>query len=144
MTFPLFRVVSHPLGDRSSNPWLSVEHISLPLSPTLSIHLKSLFQSPCCVKPSLTKKSTRSNADLTSCSSIRSFCTRFLTGKDQRVDAIIFAHEYQHIGPAALLSPTDPSAGGSKREAGSLATFLMITLLLPALLVAPVRGTFAS
>jgi hypothetical protein len=55
------------------------------------------------------------------------------------VDAIIFAHEYQHIGPAALLSPTDPSAGGSKREAGSLATFLMITLLLPALLVAPVE-----
>jgi hypothetical protein len=77
--------------------------------------------------------------DIESPSSIRSFCTRFLTGKNQRVDAIIFAHEYQHVGAAALLSLTDPSTNASKREAASLATFLMITLLLPALLVAPVE-----
>ncbi|KAF5374678.1 hypothetical protein D9615_008988 [Tricholomella constricta] len=78
--------------------------------------------------------------DLTSPSSIRSFCTRFLTGSDQRIDAIIFAHEYQHIGSAAFVSRTQTLEDiTSKREAGSLATFLMTTLLLPALLVAPVE-----
>lgn len=77
--------------------------------------------------------------DLTSPSSIRSFCTRFLTAKDQRVDAIIFAHEYQHIGSTTLLSRTSALENASKREAGSLATFLIITLLLPALLLAPVE-----
>ena len=77
------------------------------------------------------------HCDLASPSSIRSFCTRFLTGKDQRVDAIIFAHEYQHIGSARFLSRTDAQGNAAKREVGSLATFLIVTLLLPALLVAP-------
>ncbi|KAG5636038.1 hypothetical protein H0H81_009311 [Sphagnurus paluster] len=78
--------------------------------------------------------------DLASPSSIRSFCTRFLTGADQRIDAIIFAHEYQHVGSAAAFSGKQtPADNMSKREAGSLATFLITTLLLPALLVAPVE-----
>ncbi|KAI0688989.1 hypothetical protein BC835DRAFT_1418884 [Cytidiella melzeri] len=75
------------------------------------------------------------HADLTSPKSIREFCTKFLTGDDQRLDAVVFAHEYACIG----------SFFGSKaqlkeqREAASLATFLISTLLLPALLVAPVE-----
>ena len=75
--------------------------------------------------------------DITSPSSIRSFCTRFLTGKDQRIDAVIFAHEYRHIGSPAFLSQSDALSDASARETGALATFLLITLLLPALLVAP-------
>ncbi|KAG6901751.1 hypothetical protein C0995_008316 [Termitomyces sp. Mi166 len=76
--------------------------------------------------------------DLSSPSSIRSFCTRFLTGSDQRIDAIIFAHEYNHIGSSGLVARTQTlEDAASKREAASLATFLITTLLLPALLVAP-------
>lgn len=76
--------------------------------------------------------------DLSSPSSIRSFCTRFLTGSDQRIDAIIFAHEYSHIGSSGLVSRTKTlEDAASKREAASLATFLITTLILPALLVAP-------
>jgi len=74
--------------------------------------------------------------DLSSPNSVHSFCSRFLTGQDQRLDALVFAHEYQHIG--SLLSPR-PQWEAGKREAGSLSTFLMVTLLLPALLVAPVE-----
>lgn len=78
--------------------------------------------------------------DLSSPSSIRSFCTRFLTGADQRIDAIILAHEYHHIGSAAVLPQTQtPEEVALKRETASLATFLITTLLLPALLVAPVE-----
>ncbi|PFH47364.1 hypothetical protein AMATHDRAFT_77243 [Amanita thiersii Skay4041] len=75
--------------------------------------------------------------DLNSPSSIRSFCTRFLTGQDQRLDAILFAHEYQHIGPLQFFSNRRESNDAQAREANSLATFLIITLLLPVLLVAP-------
>ncbi|KAG6885091.1 hypothetical protein C0993_005974 [Termitomyces sp. T159_Od127] len=76
--------------------------------------------------------------DLSSPSSIRSFCTRFLTGSDQRIDAIVFAHEYNHIGSSVLVSRTQTlEDAASKREAASLATFLITTLILPALLVAP-------
>lgn len=73
--------------------------------------------------------------DLTSPASIRSFCTRFLTGKETRLDAIIFAHEYQHIG--SILSREDPAELNRRRQEASLATFLVLTLLLPVLLVAP-------
>lgn len=73
--------------------------------------------------------------DLTSPASIRSFCTRFLTGKETRLDAIIFAHEYQHIG--SILSLEDPAEVNRRRQEASLATFLVLTLLLPVLLVAP-------
>ncbi|EDR07848.1 uncharacterized protein LACBIDRAFT_327594 [Laccaria bicolor S238N-H82] len=69
--------------------------------------------------------------DVSSPASIRSFCTRFLTGQDQRIDAIIFAHEYHQIG--SFFSRKDKE---KERNEGSLATFLITTLLLPALLVA--------
>ncbi|PBK79907.1 hypothetical protein ARMGADRAFT_1049090 [Armillaria gallica] len=76
--------------------------------------------------------------DLSSPSSIHAFCTRFMAGQDQRLDALLFAHEYQHLGSFEFLSP--PTAELQKeRETRSLATFLLITLLLPALLVAPVE-----
>ncbi|EDR07697.1 uncharacterized protein LACBIDRAFT_298117 [Laccaria bicolor S238N-H82] len=72
--------------------------------------------------------------DVSSPASIRSFCTRFLTGQDQRIDAIILAHEYHQIG--SFFSRMDKE---KERNVGSLATFLITTLLLPALLVAPVE-----
>ena len=68
---------------------------------------------------------------------MRSFCTRFLTSQDQRLDAILFAHEHQHIGIPGFLSKRNEGHEEKERETGSLATFLITTLLLPALLVAP-------
>ena len=73
--------------------------------------------------------------DLTSPASVREFCTKFLTEGDQRLDGIVFAHEYPGIG-SIFASKAEHE---EKREAGALATFLIITLLLPALLVAPVE-----
>ena len=77
--------------------------------------------------------------DLTSPTSIRYFCTKFLTGKDQRIDSIIFAHEHRHLGSPSLLSTTATSEDQKTRDSNSLATFLITTLLLPSLLVAPVE-----
>lgn len=58
----------------------------------------------------------------------------------QRIDAIIYAHEYQHIGSTGFLPRTQTSSEVAvTRDTASLATFLMTTLLLPALLVAPVE-----
>ena len=75
--------------------------------------------------------------DVSSSASVRSFCTGFITGKDTRLDAIVFAHEYQPIG--SFLASDDPIELAERRRASSLATFLMITLLLPVLLVAPME-----
>jgi hypothetical protein len=62
---------------------------------------------------------------------------------DSRLDGIVFAHEYQHIGiPRFLRSKPSTKAttqDETERESNSLATFLITTLLLPALLVAPVE-----
>ncbi len=77
--------------------------------------------------------------DLASPSSIRAFCTKFLTGKDQRLDAIVFVHEHKHIGSPKIFRAQNDEQGRNDRDANSLATFLMTTLLLPALLVAPVE-----
>ncbi|EIW80608.1 hypothetical protein CONPUDRAFT_125423 [Coniophora puteana RWD-64-598 SS2] len=96
--------------------------------------------------------------DLSSPPSIRAFCTRFLTGQEQRLDGIVFVHEYAQRGSllsttnAGLASTGAPSSGQARRsgkswaealederKAASLATFLIITLLLPVLLVAPVE-----
>lgn len=52
---------------------------------------------------------------------------------------MIFAHEYQHVGPVGRLGQVKEADAIKEREEKSLATFLMITLLLPALLVAPVE-----
>ncbi|KAG1742478.1 hypothetical protein EDB19DRAFT_1907484 [Suillus lakei] len=73
--------------------------------------------------------------DLTSASSVRSFCSRFLTAKETRLDAIIFAHEYQQLG--SIIGRQDPTILTQERQNASLASFLILTLLLPVLLVAP-------
>ncbi|KAG2347606.1 hypothetical protein BDR05DRAFT_958371 [Suillus weaverae] len=73
--------------------------------------------------------------DLTSASSVRSFCSRFLTAKETRLDAIIFAHEYQQLG--SIIGRQDPAILTQERQNASLASFLILTLLLPVLLVAP-------
>jgi hypothetical protein len=75
--------------------------------------------------------------DLTSPNSIHDFCTKFITGQEQRLDAILFTHEYQHIGSVFSRHPAE--ALENERREASLATFLITTLLLPALLVAPVE-----
>lgn len=75
--------------------------------------------------------------DLTSPNSVHDFCTKFLTGQEHRLDAIVFAHEYQHIG--SFFSSQSTEALEKERREASLATFLTTTLLLPALLVAPVE-----
>jgi hypothetical protein len=72
--------------------------------------------------------------DLESPHSVRDFCTRFLTGNDTRLDAIVFAHEYHNIGHV-LTRPSE--ADDARRHALAMSTFLMITLLLPVFLVAP-------
>ncbi|KAH7912711.1 hypothetical protein BJ138DRAFT_1060539 [Hygrophoropsis aurantiaca] len=75
--------------------------------------------------------------DLASPASVRSFCSRFLAGKDQRLDAILFAHEYQQIGYVSSFGGAGSAA--KSRADSSLSTFLITTLLLPVLLVAPVE-----
>lgn len=76
---------------------------------------------------------------------MRAFCTRFLmqgagdnskTKTDTRLDGILFAHEYQHIGVPRLFRRIAIDEA-KQRESNSLSTFLITTLLLPALLVAP-------
>lgn len=74
--------------------------------------------------------------DLSSPNSVRSFCSRFSTGKDKRLDAIVFTHEYQHIGS---IFGTHHLEDEQDRRSACLATFLIITLLLPVILVAPVE-----
>ncbi|KAL0071342.1 hypothetical protein AAF712_001198 [Marasmius tenuissimus] len=74
--------------------------------------------------------------DLNSPASIQAFCKRFLLGEDKRLDAIIFAHEYETLGSFGFV--TKETAGvQDERDRRSLATFLLTTLLLPSLLAAP-------
>jgi hypothetical protein len=49
----------------------------------------------------------------------------------------VFAHEHEHIGIPGFLLTRNEALEEKQREDGSLATFLITTLLLPALLVAP-------
>ncbi|TDL22923.1 hypothetical protein BD410DRAFT_787735 [Rickenella mellea] len=74
------------------------------------------------------------HCDLNSATSVRSFCNQFLTGSEHRLDAIIFAHEYEHIG---AMWGTAHVRDSQKRIDASMSTFLITTLLLPVLLVAP-------
>ncbi|KAJ7600916.1 hypothetical protein C8J56DRAFT_999941 [Mycena floridula] len=76
------------------------------------------------------------HCDLASPESIKGFCERFGKSEDKRLDALVFAHEYQHIGSFGMFSDNRDAA--EEREVKSLATFLITTLLLPVLLVAPV------
>jgi hypothetical protein len=68
--------------------------------------------------------------------SVRAFCQKFLTNEDTRLDALVFGHEYAVIG-SVFGKNRDGGAEESWRKAMSLSTFLMVTLLLPPLLVAP-------
>lgn len=76
------------------------------------------------------------HCDLSSPSSIRGFCSRFLTTEDNRLDGVVFAHEYTHIG-SPLPTKSTTLEDEMERQTRSLATFLITTLLLPILLVAP-------
>ena len=78
------------------------------------------------------------HCDLSSPASIREFCSRFLTTEENRLDGIVFAHEYTHIG-SPLSSKSTSLEDEMERQTRSLATFLITTLLLPVLLVAPVE-----
>jgi hypothetical protein len=73
--------------------------------------------------------------DLTSPASIRAFCEGYHKS-EQRLDAVIFAHEYAPIGN--VFSHRGPDFE-EQRQTASCATFLLITLLLPLLLAAPVE-----
>ncbi|KAH9851101.1 hypothetical protein C2E23DRAFT_869545 [Lenzites betulinus] len=81
--------------------------------------------------------------DLDSPTSIRKFCTAFLTGQETRLDALVFAHEYPSIGRIWFFGGKarrdKEEREQTQRETRSLASFLLTTLLLPALLVAPVE-----
>lgn len=83
------------------------------------------------------------HCDLTSATSIRKFCTSFLTQNDTRIDALVFAHEYPSIGRVWFFGGNarkdKEQRESEQRESASLASFLITTLLLPALLVAPVE-----
>ena len=76
---------------------------------------------------------------------IKKFCERFVNTeneKDRRVDALIMAHEYGHIGAwgIGIESLADlRNEENMKRDELTMATFLFTTLLLPALLVAPIE-----
>ncbi|KAL1669505.1 hypothetical protein GGF50DRAFT_44263 [Schizophyllum commune] len=77
------------------------------------------------------------HCDIESPAHIRAFCTRFLTGNDTRLDAIVFAHEAPAVGRIVGGRAADQAEDAKRRSVRSLATFLITTLLLPALLVAP-------
>lgn len=80
---------------------------------------------------------------LDSPSSIKTFCEKFVNTSDEtkrRIDALILTHEYQRIGTwkwgvnntKELIEEENLT-----RDHNAMATFLLITLLLPAMLVAP-------
>ncbi|KAK7058097.1 hypothetical protein R3P38DRAFT_2844306 [Favolaschia claudopus] len=96
--------------------------------------------------------------DLASPSSIHQFAARFSSGgageeghrlptaPDPRIDALVCAHEYPTIGALALFSSKRGKAKEEEeegeqrtRDENALATFLLITLLLPMMLTAPVE-----
>ncbi|CAE6533186.1 unnamed protein product [Rhizoctonia solani] len=89
--------------------------------------------------------------DITSPASIRAFCKQFLATttsgpsssipgapKDPpRLDAIVLTHEYTHIGAGWGRNRAMRAMEENTRLEGGLASFLLITLLLPCLIRAP-------
>ncbi|KAH7334949.1 hypothetical protein B0J17DRAFT_95721 [Rhizoctonia solani] len=89
--------------------------------------------------------------DITSPASIRAFCKQFLATttsgpsnsvpggpKDPpRLDAIVLTHEYTHIGAGWGRNKSMRAMEENTRLEGGLASFLLITLLLPCLIRAP-------
>ena len=82
--------------------------------------------------------------DLTSAKAIKDFCAQLVKssggGLDRteppRLDAVIFAHEYVHIG-GYHGSKAEKENERARRLQGRLATFFFTTLLLPIFLTAP-------
>ena len=74
------------------------------------------------------------HCDLASPASIRRFCAGFVKNQEDRLDAVIFAHEYAPCGSVFSSTRADVE---ERRRAASCATFMISTLLLPLLLVAP-------
>ncbi|KAJ7247971.1 hypothetical protein C8J57DRAFT_1522534 [Mycena rebaudengoi] len=78
--------------------------------------------------------------DNNSAQDTEAFCTRFLAGKEPRVDALLFTHEYRHVGAWGFFRRRVIREQDEKqREQGALASFLLTTLLLTTLLTAPVE-----
>ncbi|CAE6480812.1 unnamed protein product [Rhizoctonia solani] len=89
--------------------------------------------------------------DITSPASIRAFCKQFLATtasgpssgipgapKDPpRLDAIVLTHEYTHIGVGWGSNKALREMEENTRLEGGLASFLLVTLLLPCLIKAP-------
>ncbi|KAJ1306237.1 hypothetical protein OPQ81_010943 [Rhizoctonia solani] len=89
--------------------------------------------------------------DTTSPASIRAFCKQFLATtasgpssnipgapKDPpRLDALVLTHEYTHIGAGWGANKNMRAMEENTRLEGGLASFLLITLLLPCLIRAP-------
>ncbi|EDR07847.1 uncharacterized protein LACBIDRAFT_327593 [Laccaria bicolor S238N-H82] len=134
-----------PRKNTFATPWADLHHWVQSVAQRRGAHVIALSPDPIdsaniTILISLLRTTTSNEqifaeeCDVSLPASIRSFCTRFLTRQDQRIDAIIFAHEYHQIG--SFFSRKDKE---KERNAGSLAAFLITTLLLPALLVAPVE-----
>ncbi|KAJ6592777.1 hypothetical protein B0H19DRAFT_920025 [Mycena capillaripes] len=85
--------------------------------------------------------------DLASPPSIHAFAKRFVLGAGAgasmgRIDALVCAHEYAGLGAFSLFSSRrkhDQEQQQRERDESALATFLLTTLLLPAMLTAPVE-----
>jgi NAD(P)-dependent dehydrogenase (short-subunit alcohol dehydrogenase family) len=81
--------------------------------------------------------------DLSSPDNIKDFCAKLvkssgggLENEPPRLDAVVFAHEYPHIG--VFKGTADEKRTETRRRLeGRLATFFFTTLLLPVLLTAP-------
>jgi hypothetical protein len=61
--------------------------------------------------------------------------SRFITANETRLDVIIFAYEYHQLG--SMIGRQDLALLTHEKQNVSLASFLMLTLLTPILLVAP-------
>ncbi|KAF7362860.1 hypothetical protein MVEN_00635800 [Mycena venus] len=89
--------------------------------------------------------------DLESPPSIHAFAKRFVLGpngdgaqatgpggQDRRLDALVCAHEYAGVGALPVFSARgNRDRAQNERDTRALATFLLTTLLLPAMLTAP-------
>ncbi|KAI0032398.1 hypothetical protein K488DRAFT_50003 [Vararia minispora EC-137] len=79
------------------------------------------------------------HCDLRSPASIRAFVASLVKTENQRIDAVVFAHEYAPMDSIFGTKARPRAAVDKERREASAATFLLITLLLPLLLVAPVE-----
>ncbi|KAF7367618.1 hypothetical protein MSAN_00825300 [Mycena sanguinolenta] len=83
--------------------------------------------------------------DLGDPESIKAFAAKFVqapslpTAQAPRLDALVCAHEYAAVGGLGLFASGQRELEQQARDDASLATFLLITLLLPSLLTAPVE-----